>query len=191
MEYSADDLVIVEFDEHVRRRPGMYFGTRFDSPRFPTAVLESVAGHALHPAAAVAAESHTLRSTFDILDERSFAITTLCPQDLSDDGYFGSLITVHWLSLAAAAAISERGVVEVWSAGNGLRQELIGIRPAAPRERYDAAADCGMRVTLHLDPAYVVAWPSVHGLDLHSPYCEDPPREGAVVFRDLRPTTYL
>ncbi|GAA1697788.1 hypothetical protein GCM10009745_50030 [Kribbella yunnanensis] len=190
MAYSANDLVIVEFDEHVRKRPEMYFGSGFDSPRFPIAVLESVAAHALHPAAAVAVESHTLRSSVDILDDRSFTITTLCPQDLAE-GYHGSLITVRWLSLAATAVISQHGVVEVWSEGIGLRQELTGIRPSAPRRPYDAAAGSGMRVTLHLDPEYVVAFPSVHGLDLHSPYCEDPPRGGAVVFRDLRPTTYL
>ncbi|WP_405055785.1 hypothetical protein OG474_23945 [Kribbella sp. NBC_01505] len=192
--YNVGDLVILEYDEAVRKRPGMYFRVGFDSPRFPTNVLEAVAGHALHPAAAVAFATHTLHSTLDILDDRSFTITTLCPQDLSADGYYDSLLTPEWWLLAAAAALSDRGVVEVWSDEVGFRQELAGIRPSSPRQLYDAPAGSGLRVELHLDPAVVgpdFVFPSVQGLDLHGPECDQPARGGAVVFRDLREVTYL
>ena len=197
MEYSADDIVLVEFDESVRTRPSIYFDASVGSPVFATAVLESVASHALHPAAVVASERHTLRSTVDVVGDRSFAITIHCPQDLSAGpllGYFDSLLTPRWMSLAATAAISERTVVEVWSEGVGFRQDLAALRPQAPPERYNAPVGSGLRMATHLDSTHVgpnFAFPtSLQGLDLHGPYCDQSFGVGAVVFRDLREVTY-
>ncbi|MEU9019488.1 hypothetical protein [Actinomadura sp. NPDC048394] len=36
-EYSAADITVVEFDEAVRKRPGMYFGVGLRDPRLPAA----------------------------------------------------------------------------------------------------------------------------------------------------------
>ncbi len=44
--YSAADIRIVEFDEHVRAQPQMYFQVGRRNPQFATRVLENVLGHA-------------------------------------------------------------------------------------------------------------------------------------------------
>ncbi|MET9877746.1 hypothetical protein ABZZ36_24375 [Actinacidiphila glaucinigra] len=52
--YDTAGITLLEFDAGVRARPGMYFRYGQGDPRLPTAVLSAVAGHVLHPVAAVA-----------------------------------------------------------------------------------------------------------------------------------------
>lgn len=73
-EYSAADITVLEFDESVLKRPGMYFGVALDDPRLPTKLLEAAAGHALHPATRVA-EAHSLVSVIEILGDTRFRVT--------------------------------------------------------------------------------------------------------------------
>jgi hypothetical protein len=53
-EYSAADITVLEFDEAVRKRPGMYFGVGPTDPRLATRVLSAVVGGTFHPPAKVA-----------------------------------------------------------------------------------------------------------------------------------------
>ncbi|MFZ3467600.1 hypothetical protein ACODT3_39405 [Streptomyces sp. 4.24] len=46
--YTADQLRVMEFQEHVRARPAVYFGVERDSPELPTEVLQRVVWDALH-----------------------------------------------------------------------------------------------------------------------------------------------
>ncbi|MBB2948791.1 hypothetical protein FB565_008577 [Actinoplanes lutulentus] len=50
-EYSAADITVLDFDESVRRWPGMYFGS---DPHLPTSVLTAVVIASLHPGPKVA-----------------------------------------------------------------------------------------------------------------------------------------
>src|SRR4051812_27462749 len=96
-DYSLADITVLEFDDSVRRRPGMYFGVGRADPRLPTMVLRAVVGHAFHPATVVAA-SHAPDVLAEVTAGLAFSVTddqaeTLAGQELPQLGYYGSLLT--------------------------------------------------------------------------------------------------
>ncbi|MEW2504685.1 hypothetical protein ACQPXB_29205 [Amycolatopsis sp. CA-161197] len=155
-EYSTADIKLIEFDESVRHWPGMYFGVTLDDPKLPTDVLIGVIGHAVHPATHLAdPRSPVVR--VEILGDLTFSITDdqLCPAErcrVPERGYFESLLGPDRWTLAAAAVVSRRTVVEVWRAGSGLSQELSGLRPVGSPESFTASHGRGTTVTIELDP---------------------------------------
>lgn len=193
-DYSAAGIEVLEFDESVRRRPGMYFGVARDNPGLATEVLCGVLGHALHPAARVG-PAHTSQVTaevvgdlaFMVADDRAFALDRDGPARL---GYFGSLLGPDRWASAAAAAVSSRTVVEVWRDGVGFRQELAGIRPLTGPRRYDPPPDAGTRVSFELDPDYFGSGHAIAsdlaGFDPHGPDCVEPAGPGQVTLVDVR-----
>ncbi|MFH8769551.1 hypothetical protein [Streptomyces sp. NPDC017958] len=194
-QYTAADIKIVEFDEHVRRNPAMSFEVSRDHPGLATRVLCRVLAAGLHPAARLAPD-HTLRITAEIHGDLAFAVTDDVPDALDGGtdrprlGYYGALLGPdRWFS-AAAAALSTRTVVEVWRDGHGIRQELEGIRPAEEPGSFEPPAGAGTRVSFTLEPAYfapgAVITTDAGGLDLHGPYCDEPPGPGGVTLRDRR-----
>jgi DNA gyrase/topoisomerase IV subunit B len=192
-DYSLADLTIVEFDDSVRGRPGMYFGASRTDPRLATWVLRTVVGHAFHPATRAAA-SHTPDVVAEVTADLAFSVTddqaeTLVGRDLPQLGYFGSLLTpVRWSS-AAAAAVSSQTLVEDWRDGRGFRQRLNGARPVEPPVPFTAAAGAGTRVAYLLDPAYfgsTVILAEIAALDVHGPHCTDPAGPSTVLIRDRR-----
>ncbi|MGI8334787.1 hypothetical protein ACRYCC_32955 [Actinomadura scrupuli] len=192
--YSAADIQVLEFDESVRARPGMYFGVGRENAALATEVLGSVLVHALHPAARLA-PTHTPRVHAEVFADLAFAVAD-DQAGLAGDGgiprlgYHGSLLgTDRWL-LAAAAAVSARVIVEVWRDGRGHCQELSGLRPVTMPQEFDAPPGSGTKVTFELDRIYfgpdAAITSDLNALDLHGPYCTDPPGPGRVTIRDLR-----
>ncbi|MEU7857844.1 hypothetical protein [Nonomuraea sp. NPDC049141] len=191
-EYTAADITVIEFDESVRKRPGMYFRVGLDNPRLPTEILSTVASHILHPTAGVA-ESHTLSGLIEVLGDLRLRVTLDEPpawQDTPALGYYDSLLGFNWWSLATVAALCERTSVEMWRDGQGFRQELAGIRPLAAVERFDPYPGSGMRVTFMLDVGILLpeaAFPAeFEGIDMHGEYCTQEPGPGYVTIRDHR-----
>ncbi|MEV6750571.1 hypothetical protein AB0N21_40710 [Streptomyces sp. NPDC051080] len=192
--YDAADIRVLEFDDAVRARPGMYFGVGREEPMLASQVLCQVIGHVLHPAPSVA-PSHSLRAVVEISADLAFSVTDDQAAPLDEQrrprlGYYGSLLGVdRWLS-AAAAAVSSRAVVEVWREGRGFRQELVRLRPTAEPEEFGAPPGSGTRVAFELDPEYFGAGAAITAdlgaLDLHGPYCTEDDGPGYVVFRDHR-----
>jgi hypothetical protein len=135
-DYTRADITVVEFDDTVRARPGMYFGVSRVDPRLPTWILRAVVGHAFHPATRVAG-SHVPNVVAEGTADLAFSVTddqaeTLADQDLPQLGYYGSLLTpVRWSS-AAAAAVASQTTVEVCGTGAASGQRLIGARPVEP-----------------------------------------------------------
>jgi len=160
-DYSKAHIEVLEFDESVRRRPGMYFGVSLDDLRLPSNVVRRVVDHAVHPAPHLA-PPHSPIVEVEILDDLSFSITDnqFCTAErcrVPEHGYFGSLLGPDRWTLAAAAAVSRRAVVEVWEDGHGLRQELTGLRPSGPPAPVAAPRGRGTRVIVELDPYRVGA----------------------------------
>ncbi|MFE3645516.1 hypothetical protein ACFXOM_31850 [Streptomyces sp. NPDC059169] len=190
--YDAAEIQVLEFDDGVRARPGMYFGVAQEDPRLATQVLSRVVGHALHPASGVA-PSHSLWVIVEISADLAFSVADDHAGPLDEQGrprlgYYGSILGgERWLS--AAAAVSSRAVVEVWREGRGFRQELLRLRPAAAPEEFQAPPDCGTRVSFELDPAYFscsAITRDLGSLDLHGPDCAERAGPGYVTFRDHR-----
>ncbi|MEU6611934.1 hypothetical protein ABZ922_44230 [Streptomyces shenzhenensis] len=192
--YDAADIEVLEFDAAVRKRMGMYFGVGRGDSRLPVCVLSAVGRHVLHPATRVAAE-HSLRAVVEINGDLSF--TTVMDQthawvgsDTPALGYYDSLLGPEWWLLAAAAALSERVTIEMWSAGRGFGQELVGMRPLSGPREFDSLEGSGMKVTFVFDPTHVglgFALPAdLENLDLHGPQCSAPAGSGHVLIRDLR-----
>jgi len=135
--YRLADIRVMEFDDSVRERPGMYFGANRLDPRLATWVLRAVVAHAFHPGTRVAA-CHVPHVVAEVLAGLAFSVAddqaeTLADQDVPQLGYYDSLLTpVRWSS-AAAAALSSQTTVEVWRDGRGFRQRLIGARPVERR----------------------------------------------------------
>ncbi|MFI2207522.1 hypothetical protein ACH47Z_44130 [Streptomyces sp. NPDC020192] len=153
--YSAADIQIVEFDDHVRTHPQMYFQVGRNGPDFATRVLGNVLGHALHPAARLAA-AHTLQIDAEITGDFAFAVhedraDALDEQGNPELGYFGSLLRSERWGSAAAGAVSSRVVVEVWRNGHAFRQELVGLRPLSEPRKIDPPAGRGTRIAFELD----------------------------------------
>lgn len=192
--YDAADIHDLEFDAGVRQRMGMYFGVGRGDPRLPARVLCALAGHALHPATKVAAE-HTLQTVVEITDDLSLTMVMDQPHAWEGSGapvkgYFDSLLGPEWWLLAAAAALSDRVTVEMWSAGRSFCQDLVGIRPFSDPRVFDSPGGSGTRVALAFDPTQVgpdfVLPTDLENLDVHGPHCSAPTGSGYVLFRDLR-----
>ncbi|WP_223190911.1 hypothetical protein [Nonomuraea terrae] len=186
------DITVLDFDEHVRKRPGMYFGVALGDPRLPTQVLSAVAGHVAHPAASVA-EVHSLSAGIDIVGDLCLRVTVDQPhawQDAPALGYFGSLLGPEWWQPAAAAALCEKASVEMWRDGRGFRQDLAGLRPVSEVEVFDPPTGSGTRMTFTLDPRDLrpgAAFPAdLEGIDVHGPYCDAAHGPGRIILRDHR-----
>ncbi|ADL48501.1 hypothetical protein [Micromonospora aurantiaca (nom. illeg.)] len=192
-DYSLAKIRVLEFDESVRERPGMYFGVGRDDPRLATRVLCAVVGHAFHPATIVAA-SHTPDVVAEINADLIFSVTddqadVLTGRGMPKLGYHGSLLTSERWSSAAAAAVSSQTTVEVWRHGHGFRQRLVGLRPVEPPAEFAAPAGAGTRVAFVLDPAYfgsAAITTDIASLDVHGPDCTNTIGSGKVVIRDRR-----
>ncbi|MFJ6676318.1 hypothetical protein ACIQMJ_34900 [Actinosynnema sp. NPDC091369] len=189
--YDAGDITVPEFDELVRRRPGLFFGR--GDPRSATEVLRGVLDHALHPAARVA-PPHVPRVVVEVRGDLAFSVVddqadALGGRDLPRPGYFGSLLGPNRWVTAAAAALSAHATVEVWRDGRGFRQDLTGLRPTGRPEPFAAPAGAGTRVVLDLDPGFCTAaiTTDLGAVDPHGPGCAELPA-ALVVLRDLRPT---
>ncbi|GAB3934246.1 hypothetical protein GCM10027614_06910 [Micromonospora vulcania] len=185
-EYTAAGITVLEFDESVRRRPGMYFGV---DPHLATNVLTAVVIASLHPGPKVAPTGPP-DVTAEILDDLAFSITDnwSTGPDGSTAGYHGSLLTSYRWVHAAAAAVSTHTTIETWHAGHALRQNLAGLRPTGPPHDLDAPRGTGTRLTYHLDPSHFT--PStldIPTLDLHAEGCCDVP--GQFRLRGSRTTT--
>ncbi|MEU8421799.1 hypothetical protein AB0C15_13085 [Micromonospora sp. NPDC048835] len=183
-EYTAADITVLEFDESVRRRPGMYFGA---DPHLATSVLTAVVIASLHPGPKVA-PSGPPEVTVEILDDLAFSTTDNWPTGPggSTDGYHGSVLTSYRWVHAAAAAVSTQTTIETWHAGHALRQQLAGLRPAGPPHHVDAPGGTGTTLTFRLDPAHFTASAlDAPTRDLHAEGCCDIP--GRFRLRDGRP----
>ena len=149
-EYSAANIKVLELDESVRKRPGMYFGFGLGDPRLPTQILTVVVCHAFHPANAVGPD-HRPRVVAEVTGALTFTVTDDHAETLPDSGepalgFRDSLLTVTRWSSAAAAALTTRTVVEIWRDGRGLRQELAGAQPLSPPVPFVPSAGSGSRV---------------------------------------------
>ncbi|WP_035802908.1 DNA topoisomerase IV subunit B family protein [Kitasatospora mediocidica] len=192
--YSAADIKVLDFIEHIRRRPGMYFSVGPDNPALATHVLHHVLGSALHPDARLAPD-HTLRVSAEISANLAFAVTDdqagpTDSQGMPALGYYDSLLGPDRLWSAAAAALSHRAVVEVWRDGRGLRQVLAAMRPETAPKQFEPPHGSGTRVAFELDPDYFSPLAAISSdlgsLDLHRPHCAEGGGSGHVVIRDLR-----
>ncbi|AGZ42168.1 hypothetical protein [Actinoplanes friuliensis] len=183
-EYTAADLTVLYFDESVRRRPAMYFGT---DPHLATSVLTALVIASLHPGPK-AAPTGPPDVTAEILDDLVLSITDNWPTgpDGSTAGYFGSVLTsCRWVH-AAAAAVSTRTTIETWHAGRAWQQTLTGLRPTGPPRDLDAPPGTGTSLTYHLDPSRFA--PSTLGAltrDVHAEGCCELP--GEFRLHDRRP----
>jgi len=149
--YDASMIRVLEFDEHVRVRPTMYFGVGLGDPRLARKVFRAVLLDATHqePLPHVEAE---------VLADLTFSVTDDHPVTFREDGtpwlgLGGTLFRANRCLTAAAAALSTRAVVELWHDGRGFRQELVHARPTAPPEPFDAPEGDGTRAWFDLDPA--------------------------------------
>ncbi|MFF4113690.1 hypothetical protein ACFY0P_09395 [Streptomyces sp. NPDC001714] len=192
--YSAADIQVIEFDQHVWANPTMYFGVRRGDPELATQVLCAVLGHALHPATRVA-PAHTPQVEAEVHGDLKFWVAddqadALDEQSRALLGYYGSLLGPNRWNSAAAAALSTRTAIEVWRDGYGFRQELAGLRPIEQPQEIGSPTGAGTRVAFELDRAYVGAGTALTddlgSLDLHGLHCSDPHGPGGVVVRDLR-----
>jgi len=185
-DYTAADITVLDFDESVRRRPGMYFGA---NPHLATSVLTAVVIASLHPGPKVAPTGPP-DVTAEILDDLAFSITDNWPSgpDGSTAGYFGSLLSPYRWVHAAAAAVSTHTTIETWHAGRALHQDLTGLRPTGPPRDLDAPRGTGTKLTYHLDPSYLKPSTLTATIpDLHAEGCCELP--GQFRLRDRRPTT--
>ncbi|MFC4118801.1 hypothetical protein [Nonomuraea zeae] len=192
--YSAADIRVLEFDQVVRTRPGMYFGVGKEDPRLATEVLCCVLAHGLHPATSVA-PAHALRIEAEVSADLAFSVADDHAGPPADDGlphlgYHRSLLGPdRWLS-AAAAAMSSRAIVEIWRDGQGFRQELSHLRPLNAPEPFQAPAGSGTRIAFELDRSYfgreAAIAADLSSLDVHGPYCAEARGSGRVTIRDLR-----
>jgi hypothetical protein len=186
--YDASMITVLEFDDSVRKRPGLYFGLPREDPELPTAVLCTVLGHATHPDARFPVHSPRVRA--DVSGDLAFAVTDDVLGPFPSNGFGGTLIPHGRWGHAAAAAVSTRVTVEVWWDGQGLRQELARSRPVAEPVAFEAHAGTGIRVAYVLDPGYFGAGAAIttelSTLDICGPYCAQPGGPGDVVIRDLR-----
>ncbi|MFF5715164.1 hypothetical protein [Streptomyces sp. NPDC012756] len=193
--FTVEPLRVVDFVEHVRRCPQMYFLVEQDSPELPTEVLRAVAWDALHRR-----DGKHGQISVEIGSDLSFTVES--DQRPSADererhlpGFSGSLLdmfdTQRWAP-SAAAALSVRTVIEVWLDGHGYRQELVGMDPTGPRGKFIAPEPFGTRTTFHLDPSFcgpgeAIAWALRPG-ELHREggTCKEHPSPTTFPIRDLR-----
>ncbi|MCT9011142.1 hypothetical protein [Streptomyces rhizosphaerihabitans] len=194
--FTVEPLRVVDFVEHVRRRPARYFLVDQGSPEFPTEVLRAVAWDALHRR-----NGRHGQISVEIGSDLSFTVES--DQRPSADererplpGFFGSLLDMfdmqRWAP-SAAAALSVRTVIEVWLDGHGYRQELVGMEPTGLREEFIAPKPVGTRTTFHLDPSFcgrgeAIAW-ALGPEELHGEACKERPSPTTFPIYDLRSET--
>ncbi|MEU4469391.1 hypothetical protein AB0G20_37830 [Streptomyces sp. NPDC024017] len=188
--YTADQLRVIAFEEHVRARPAMYFRVERDSAELPTEVLQRVVWDAMHHRDGTHGQVSveiTSDLSFTVEDERTHS---------ADEwgrplpGFYGSLLDKDRWAPAAAAALSVRTVIEVWLDGQGYRQELAGAVPADLWEECPAPRPYGTRTTFHLDPSYVgpgeaIAW-ALRPEELQEEGCQAHPSSSTFPIHDLR-----
>ncbi|MFD9053482.1 hypothetical protein [Streptomyces zaomyceticus] len=191
--FAVEPLQVVDFVEHVRRRPAMYFLVDQGSPELPTEVLRTVAWDALH----CRGGRHGQMSV-EIGSDLSFTVESdQCPSTDARErplpGFFGSLLDMfdmqRWAP-SAAAALSVCTVIEVWLDGRGYRQELVGMEPTGPPEEFIAPKPVGARTTYHLDPSFcgpgeAIAW-ALRPEELHGETCKEHPLPTTFPIHDLR-----
>lgn len=133
--FTVEPLRVVDFVEHVRRRPEGYFLVDQGSPELPTEVLRAVAWDALHRR-----DGRHGQISVEIGSDLSFTVESDQRPGADErerllSGFFGSLLDMfdmqRWAP-SAAAALSVRTVIEVWLDGHGYRQELVGMDRPAP-----------------------------------------------------------
>lgn len=149
-EYTAANITVLDFDESVRRRPGMYFGA--DS-HLATSVMTAVVMASLHPGPRVAPTGPP-DVIAEILDDLAFSISDNWPTgpDGSTAGYYGSLLTSYRMVHAAAAAVSTHTRIETWHAGRALHQDLAGLRPTGPPHDLDGPRAVGASTVVGCGP---------------------------------------
>ncbi|MFF9505086.1 hypothetical protein [Streptomyces sp. NPDC014656] len=191
--FTVEPLRMVDFVEHVRRRPAGYFLVERGSPELPTEVLRAVAWDALHRR-----DGRHGQISVEIGSDLSFTVES--DQRPSSDErerylpeFFGSLLDMfdmeRWAP-SAAAALSVRTVIEVWLDGCGYRQELVGMDPTGSREEFVAPKPFGTWITFHLDPSFcgsgeAIAW-ALRPEELHGETCREHPSPTTFPIRDLR-----
>ncbi|MEV6201526.1 hypothetical protein AB0M64_16355 [Streptomyces sp. NPDC051771] len=194
--FTVEPLRVVDFVEHVRRRPQGYFLVERGSPELPTEVLRAVAWDGLHRR-----DGRHGQISVEIGSDLSFTVES--DQRPSSDErerplpeFFGSLLDMfdmeHWAP-SAAAALSVRTVIEVWLDGHGYRQELVGMDPTGSREEFVAPKPFGTRTTFHLDPSFcgpgeAIAW-ALRPEELHGETCREHPSPTTFPIHDLRAET--
>lgn len=191
--YTADQIQVITFEEHVRARPAMYFRVGKDSPELPTEVLQKVVWDALHHG-----DGAHGQISVEIGSDLSFTVEddqrrTVDEQGRPLPGFFESLLDKGRWEPAAAAALSVRTVVEVWLDGRGYCQELAGATPVGAWEEIGTSRLSGTRTTFHLDPSYcgpgeAIAW-SLLPDELHGYECDALPSPVTFPIRDLRAET--
>ncbi|APE26020.1 MULTISPECIES: hypothetical protein [Streptomyces] len=191
--FTVEPLRVVDFVQHVRRRPQGYFLVERGSPELPTEVLRAVAWDALHRR-----DGRHGRISVEIGSGLSFTVESDQRPSADERGFFGSLLDMfdmqRWAP-SAAAALSVRTVIEVWLDGCGYRQELVGMDPTGPWEELIAPAPFGTRTTFHLDPAFcgpgeAIAW-ALRPEELHREggTCREHPSPTRFPIHDLRAET--
>ncbi|MGF0174519.1 hypothetical protein ACQF36_29670 [Streptomyces sp. Marseille-Q5077] len=188
--YTADQIQVITFEEHVRARPVMYFRVARDSPELPTEVLQQVVWDALHHRDGAHGQIRVeIESdlTFTVEDDQR---RTADERGRPLPGFFGSLLDKERWAPAAAAVLSVRTVVEVRLDGRGFRQELIGTMAAGDWEEFATSKPSGTRATFQLDPSYcgpdeAIAW-SLLPEELHGRECDTDPSPVTFPIHDLR-----
>ncbi|ELP70159.1 hypothetical protein ACKI1I_20475 [Streptomyces turgidiscabies] len=191
--FTVEPLRVVDFVEHVRRRPKMYFLVEQGSPELPTEVLRAVAWDALHRR-----DGRHGQISVEIGSDLGFTVES--DQRPSSDererlvpAFFGSLLDMfdmqRWAP-SAAAALSVRTVIEVWLDGHGYRQELAGMDSTGSQVEFSVSKPFGTRVTFHLDPSFcgpheAIAW-ALRSDELHGETCKQHPSPPAFPIHDLR-----
>lgn len=194
--FTIEPLRVVDFVEHVRRRPEMYFLVEQGSPELPTEVLRAVAWDALHRR-----DGRHGQISVEIGSDLSFTVES--DQRPSADErerhlprFFGSLLDMFDLQRwapSAAAALCVRTVMEVWLDGHGYSQELVGMDPTGAWEEFSAPKPFGTRITFHLDPSFcgpreAIAW-ALRPEELHGEACKEHPSPTTFPISDLRSET--
>lgn len=189
--YTADQLQVISFAEHVRARPAVYFRVERDSPELPTEVLQQVVWDALHRHDGTHGQIGVEIASdlcFTVEDDR---LHSADERRRPLHGFFESLLDKDRWAPAAAAALSVRTVIEVWLDGRGYRQELAGAAPTGAWEECPARRPYGTRTTFHLDPSYfgpdeAIAW-ALRPHELHGEECVAHPSPPTFPIHDLRP----
>ncbi|AWZ08236.1 MULTISPECIES: hypothetical protein [unclassified Streptomyces] len=188
--YTADQLRVMVFEEHVRARPAMYFRVERDSPELPTEVLQRVVWDALHRRDGMHGQI-----SVEITSDLSFTVEDDQLRSVDEEqrllpGFCESLLDKDRWAPAAAAALSVRTVIEVWLDGRGHHQELAGVAPVGVWEECPVRRPYGTRTTFHLDPSYfgpgeAIAW-ALRPEELHGEGCEAHLSLATFPIRDLR-----
>ncbi|WP_406099699.1 hypothetical protein [Streptomyces sp. NBC_01013] len=188
--YTADQIQVIAFEEHVRTRPAIYFRVSRGSPELPTEVLQQAVWDALHHR-----DGTHGRISVEIESDLNFTVEddqrrAADEQGRPLPGFFGSLLGKERWAPAAAAVLSVRTVVEVWLDGRGYRQELAGATPTGSWEEFATPKLSGTRTTFHLDPSYcgpdeAIAW-SLLAEELHGQECDAQPSPVTFPIHDLR-----